>query len=381
MTREFAIPFKVALLATGDEICQGDIINTNSQEIAQRLLHAGIEPWLHGLVPDVITDIESIMRFLLSSHQALIITGGLGPTSDDLTRFALSKVVGKELIFDNATWQAICQRFKSFGYDVPPDSNRQQAMFPVGATIIPNKNGTAAGCYIQLGEQFIFMLPGPPFECLPMVNDIVLPILQQAGFAQASYRKKWLIFGVSEGKIAEELDKLVEPFDCVTGYRLSYPYIEFKLHSNNQTDFDKLTTLVEKTIKPDMFGDGQQTASLMLQNKLCAPGLFLQISDHATGGALQHTLKIPKNYMQVRYTDAIDTSKPFVTIQGLAEYWQEKADTTKTMLTLRFPNHEVELDIPFRGKRVIQYAVEIAAHHIDDYLDQLAITPHQSSQM
>jgi nicotinamide-nucleotide amidase len=370
MTRDSTIPFKIALLATGDEICQGDIINTNSQEIAQRLIHAGMEPWLHALAPDVIADIESTMRFLLSSHQALIITGGLGPTSDDLTRLALSKVVGKELVFDDSTWDVICKRLHVFGYNVPPESNRQQAQFPAGATIIPNKNGTAAGCYIQLGEQLIFMLPGPPMECLPMVDEVVLPVLKQSGFAHASYRKKWLLFGVSEGKIAEELDKLAQPYDCVTGYRLWYPYIEFKLHSYNLADFDALTGLVEQAIKPYLFGDGQQSAALMLQKKLCAPGLFLQISDHATGGALQHALKIPKNYFQVRYTDAIDTSKPYVTIQGLAEYWQEK-DANKTSLTLHFPNHEVELEIPFRGRRVIQYAVEIAAHHIGEYVDKL----------
>jgi nicotinamide-nucleotide amidase len=369
MARDSVIPFKIALLATGDEICQGDIVNTNSQNIAQRLMNASMEPWLHALVPDVISDIETTLRFLLNSHQAIIITGGLGPTSDDLTRFALGKVVDQELVFDEATWDAICRRLQTFGYAIPPNSNRQQAMFPVGAHIIPNPNGTAAGCFMKLGEQFIFMLPGPPRECLPMVDQIVLPTLKAAGFEQTSYRKKWLLFGVGEGKIAEELDALAKPFDCVTGYRLSYPYIEFKLHSYQLSDFQAATALLEKTIQPYLFGDGQVTASLKLQELLNNTALNLQISDHATGGALQSALQTPKNYQQVRFTESIDNSKPFVFIDGLKDYWSEQ-DTMKTTLTMEFSDHTVTLDIPFRGKRVIQYAVEIAAHHIDEYLNR-----------
>ncbi|MES2218821.1 MAG: molybdopterin-binding protein [Pseudomonadota bacterium] len=369
MARDIIAPFKIALLATGDEICQGDIVNTNSQEIAQRFFHAGMEPWLHVIAPDIISEIEASIRFLLNSHQALIITGGLGPTSDDLTRFALGKVIGKELVFDEATWQAICKRLQNFGYTVPPTSNRQQALFPAGAIIIPNKNGTAAGCSIKLGNQYIFMLPGPPMECLPMVDQIVLPMLKEAGFEQVSYHKKWLLFGASEGKIAEELDELAKPFACVTGYRLSYPYIEFKLHANQSADFQALTALVEKTIQPYLLGDGQQPASIILQKKLAETKTVLQISDHATGGALQQAVLTPQNYAHLRFTDEINANLPHVFIEGLAEFWEAKPDTTLTSLKLRFPHEEINVDIPFRGKRVIQYAVEILAHYIDEYLD------------
>lgn len=371
MTRETITPFRIAILATGDEICHGDIVNTNSPEIAQRLLNAGMEPSTHAAVPDITSEIETTMRFLLDSHEALIITGGLGPTSDDLTRFALSKVVNQELIFDESTWLAICRRLQTFGYAVPPESNRQQALFPKGAKIIPNKNGTAAGCFIKFGTKYIFMLPGPPMECLPMIEQIVLPTLKKAGFVQVSYHKKWLLFGVSEGKIAEELDALAKPFDCVTGYRLWYPYIEFKLHSNNLTDFNKLTALVEKAMQAYLFGDGQQSISLMLQKKLIDFTSVLQISDHATGGALQQLLITPQNSTRVRFTDEIDPALPHVTIKGLAEFWQAKPDTTLTTLNIRFPDNEVALNIPFRGKRVILYAVEIVAKHIYEFIARI----------
>ena len=369
MARDTIVPFKIALLATGDEISQGDIVNTNSKEIAQRLVQAGMAPCMHAIVPDIISEIEDCMRFLLGFHQALIITGGLGPTSDDLTRFALAKVVNKELVFNDPTWQALCARLKTFGYDVPPDSNRQQALFPEGATIIPNKNGTAAGCYMQLGEQLIFMLPGPPMECLPMIDEHVLPILKTAGFEQLTYRKKWLLFGVSEGKIAEELDALAAPFDCVTGYRLWYPYIEFKIHSNNLADFDSLSALVTKHMQPYLFGDGQAAATTLLRERLSHSKTLFQIADYATGGELQTILLTPQTFPHLRFTNALDKNQPFAIIEGLNEFWQD-TNINKTTLKLTFASGESALEIPFRGKRVIQYAAELAAWHIEEFLRQ-----------
>ena len=369
MNRDDVIPFKIALLATGDEICQGDILNTNSKEIAQLLMTAGMEPYLQATAPDAINEIEATMRFLLGTHQALITTGGLGPTSDDLTRFALAKVINKELAFHEPTWNAISNRLKNFGYTVPPDSNRQQALFPADATIIPNKNGTAAGCYIKMNNQFIFMLPGPPMECLPMINEVVLPTLMEAGFQQASYRKKWLMFGVSEGKIAEELDELTKPYSGITGYRLWYPYIEFKFHTNSKSEFEKVTALVETAIKPYLFDDGQLSASVKLQQRLANIKTRLQITDHATFGALQFALTTPANFAHVVFSDKTDAGNACIRVEGLQELWQGQLDAKQTELKITLPTQEIKLTIPFRGKRVVQYAVELICHHINNFID------------
>lgn len=246
---------QVALLATGDEICNGDIINSNSYEIAQRLFSAGIQVNTHMTLPDNLAALEQGMRFLLENHSALIITGGLGPTSDDLTRQALSHVLQRPLVFNEPTWEAIVARIRRFGIHPPPESNRQQALFPRDAIIIPNPNGTAAGCMVKQTsanhhEQFIFMLPGPPAECLPLFETVVLPTLKNNSFQKIVCYKKWVLQGVSEAAIAEKLDTLAKPFDCVTGYRFCYPYIEFKLYSNNEADFNALLPLINAAIAP-----------------------------------------------------------------------------------------------------------------------------------
>ncbi|MDR3477476.1 MAG: competence/damage-inducible protein A [Gammaproteobacteria bacterium] len=374
MTRETQTHHKIAILATGDEICHGDITNSNSQEIAHRLVKHGMEVRMHMVSPDTVNEIENAMHFLLQSHDALIITGGLGPTSDDLTRYALSKVLDRPLVFNETCWQDICERLKRFGYPTPPESNRQQALFPEQTTVIPNPNGTASGCYAQKGEQWLFMLPGPPNECLPMVDSVVLPVLKAAHFQHISYHKSWLLFGVSEGKIAEEMDLLAKPYDCVTGYRLFYPYLEFKLHSNNERDFATLVTLVEKHIQPYLISDGQQTASSLLRQQLAEATTSLQIVDYATGGALEAALTTPDTLTRLHFTKE-KTQLPRIEIEGLAAFWQAERDVTQTNLTMTLTDKEheekKEVTIPFRGKRVIQYAVELISATICDFLSTM----------
>ena len=146
MNRNTHLLHSVALLATGDEIINGDILNSNAQEIAQKLVEHGIQVGMHLTVGDNSAEIRAAISFLLQHHRALIITGGLGPTTDDLTRYALAEVLNRELLFDEPTWQRIVDPLNKLGYTVPPENNRQQALFPEHAVIIPNVHGTAAGC-------------------------------------------------------------------------------------------------------------------------------------------------------------------------------------------------------------------------------------------
>lgn len=370
-TREVISTHKIALLATGDEISNGDILNTNAREIARRLSDLGMLIGMHTATADHINDIEKAILFLLTSHQALIITGGLGPTSDDLTRFALGNAVEKPLVFDSPTWETIVSRLKHFGYATPPESNKQQALFPENATIIPNPNGTAAGCYLQHNNQWIFMLPGPPPECLPMIETTVIPILQQNQFQEVHFHKHWMLFSVSEGEIAEKLDAICKPFDCMTGYRIFYPYIEFKIHSNNEKDFHELIKLVEKTISPYLISEGSQTASDMLRKHLESYPSKIQICDRATGGLLESTLKTPKTCEQIIFADENNFSPvlPGFVLSGLNDYWERKRDLTETSVELTYQINQldktIKIPVPFRGDRVKNYVVEWACHQMN----------------
>jgi nicotinamide-nucleotide amidase len=366
MARETRINKTIALLATGDEISQGDILNTNSHDISLMLTKLCMQVRTHMTVPDTIVEIEEALHFLLSHHDALIITGGLGPTSDDLTRFALAEVLQEELEFNQPTWDSICQRLKKFGYATPPESNRQQAFFPLGATILPNPNGTAAGCYLIKNDKLIFMLPGPPIECLPMMQTVIAE-LQAHHFSQTFYTKNWFLFGVSEGQIAEELDGLVANTQCVTGYRLFYPYIEFKIQSQDKTEFEAMVKKIEAMIRPHLIDDQGRIASDILKEKIVADRKQVTLQDTATGGALECKLVTPETHGFIKFTD--DNNQDFhVVITGLEDYWNNVKDATQTTLCITTTVNKVEtqkeISVPFRGARVIQFAVEYICRHL-----------------
>lgn len=364
MTRKIMDSDKIALLATGDEISNGDILNSNSQEISHRLFKQGMHVGMHLTTRDNINDIETAIHFLLQSHRAVIITGGLGPTSDDLTRYALSSVLHRPLVFDPSSWDRICNRFHQLGYSTPPDNNRQQALFPENTIIIPNSRGTADGCIVQDQQNIIFMLPGPPIECLPMVEQVVIPHLQQNNFQQIFYYDYWLLFGVSEGSIAEKLDAIAKSFQCTTGYRLCYPYLEFKLYSNNKTDFITLMSLIEESVAPYIIKTGKHSASDYLQKKLAERAKPLVIYDIATGGSLEATLKTPQTHSQLIFS----ANNPDITVKGLDDFWKNNHELKKTRLTITLPTEQFEVEIPFRGSRVKLYAVELISQKILDFL-------------
>ena len=243
----------VALIATGDELTNGDILNTNGATIAQQLFANGIMVGEHLIVADNETAICKAITYQLQNHNHLIITGGLGPTSDDLTRFALAKYLQIPLILHEEVWNNICQRLQKRHLEIH-ESNRQQALFPEGAMILPNEYGTAAGCFINHNEQQIFMLPGPPKECLAMFSEYVMPKL--AHLTQVTYRLKWLLRGVREGEIAAKIEATIPHLNCHFGYRWNYPQLEFKLSASSAEILEQakkeIMPIVEKYLISDV---------------------------------------------------------------------------------------------------------------------------------
>jgi len=221
---------RVAFLATGSEIVSGEIINTNSQQLAQILFSYGILAGDHLCVDDDQTNLNAGLSYLLSRHRVIITTGGLGPTADDRTRYCIAKLLNQPLRFDDECWQRIIKRITSHGKYLSY-SNRQQAYFPQQAINIPNNNGTADAFYLEYGQQLIIALPGPPKECLPIFNEIFLPLLCELPNLRHNGRLyRWTVTGVPEATIAEKLNESVTlVFQHEIAYRASAPYIYIKV--------------------------------------------------------------------------------------------------------------------------------------------------------
>lgn len=220
----------VGFLITGDEVIAGDILDRNSYEIARLLGAQGVRLGARITVQDEHDLMVDALKFLLARHDVLISTGGLGPTSDDITRYAIADTLGLELVHDESTWCYLKARAKRLERPLP-DCNRQQVLFPKGARIIENELGTAAGCIVTHHGKTIVMLPGPPRECLPMIGSAVLPTLKEMGMWNQLYRKSWMLTTIGEGQLQSELNKLELPKECKVGFRYAPPEIEFKLVS------------------------------------------------------------------------------------------------------------------------------------------------------
>ncbi len=352
----------IGILATGDELTTGDILNTNGKFIAQTLFDHNIRPGMQLTIRDNQAELEHGMRYLLAHHHALITIGGLGPTSDDRTRFALANVLGKELVFDEASWHSIQQRLQGLKLDIP-ESNRQQCLFPIGAEILPNPNGTANSCYILHDNKPIFMLPGPPRECKPLLKRYLLPKLCEHGLIETLHKAHWTLIGVSEGGLAEKLDPIATQHHVEVGYRANMPYVEVKLFSPDKLTFDKAQAAFMRIIKPFIVSTDRQTARDLLYNHLKKMTQPITIIDNATHGFLATQLLTPKTYKKVTFPEhPISHTGLTIIISGMRRYWQQQNCNLFVLdiliLEPMHPARSTQLKIPNRGQRSLEYAAE-----------------------
>lgn len=355
---------RVAILATGDEIINGDVFNSNAASIAQALTDHGIQPGQQLAVWDDEIQIEQAIRYLLTQHDALITIGGLGPTSDDRTRFALAKAVDQPLEFDQPSWQRIIDLLTSKGLSIP-DNNRQQCYFPQDAKIIPNHHGTASACKIEQHGKIIYMLPGPPKECLPIFTHDVLPALLQTSFVQKITRLSWLVLGMSEGAVAKQLDPLMENSDCQVGYRVDFPYLEIKLQSYHDKVLQTLAPKFHAVLEQNLISHEKQKASSQLVHFLKTSTEKIAVIDHATHGALQTLLTWPETKNAIAF---VSDHRPLnadwqITLNGLDDYWQQNSAASRTDLILQIntknDTFSITHSVPIRNRATLDFACEI----------------------
>lgn len=366
---------RIGLLATGTEIVTGDILNTNSQQIAYSLTENNYTVGIHMAASDEDKDIRDALSYLLKEHGIVIMTGGLGPTSDDRTRFALADVIKQPLIQDDPSWEHIVARLTHFGLSIS-ENNRQQTLFPLDATIIHNQQGTANGCKVVYDSHVIYMLPGPPNECLPMFTDFVLPDIKRNVQQLQQFKRKWRLFSVSESEIATKLESVLQNTGVTTGYRIDYPYLEFKITTPHNHSTASWLDKLEATIQPHLLADPYEPASTLLRQKLATLPAPILIIDKATGGHLHSVISDRKNYDKVFYAQkrGLDESEflAVIEISGLSEHWHGQDHATKTELTITMrrdgQEQQATYEISYRPVRVVKYASELVANQILKWL-------------
>ena len=205
------------VVAVGTELLLGQIVDTNSALIGERLAAHGIGSRLQVKVGDNVARIESVFRSMLAEADALIVCGGLGPTHDDVTRDAIASVMGVELVLDDAVATVIRDLFSQLRRTMS-DNNLRQAMVPVGATVIPQRRGTAPGliCPFHLdgNDRVIYAIPGVPDEMEEMLERAVFPdLLARAGEPTVIASRVLKVWGETESGLNERLDDVIARLD------------------------------------------------------------------------------------------------------------------------------------------------------------------------
>ena len=278
----------VEMLSTGDEVLHGQIIDTNAAWLADFFFNQGLPLTRRNTVGDDLDALVAILRERSEQADVLIVNGGLGPTSDDLSALAAATAKGEGLIL-HPEWLETMTRFFAERGRPMAESNRKQAEIPASAEMINNPVGTACGFVIQLNRCLMFFTPGVPSEFKVMVEQEILPRLRQRfTLPDPPVCLRLTTFGRSESELAQSLNPLTLPPGVVMGYRSSMPIIELKLTgpANQRDAMLALWPEVRKVAGDSLIFEGTEGLPAQIARCLQERQLSLTLSEQFTGGLL-----------------------------------------------------------------------------------------------
>ena len=278
----------VEMLSTGDEVLHGQIVDTNAAWLADFFFNQGLPLTRRNTVGDDLDALVAILRERSEQADVLIVNGGLGPTSDDLSALAAATAKGEGLIL-HPEWLETMTRFFTERGRPMAESNRKQAEIPASAEMINNPVGTACGFAVQLNRCLMFFTPGVPSEFKVMVEQEILPRLRQRfTLPDPPVCLRLTTFGRSESELAQSLNPLTLPPGVVMGYRSSMPIIELKL-TGPADQRDAMLALwpeVRKVAGDSLIFEGTEGLPAQIARCLQERQLSLTLSEQFTGGLL-----------------------------------------------------------------------------------------------
>lgn len=283
------------VVAVGTELLLGQIVDTNSAWLGEQLAVVGIDSCLQIKVGDNVGRVVSALRATLANADAVIICGGLGPTHDDITREAIAEVMGVELEFDDDLGAVIAEMFASRNRRMP-EINMRQAMVPRGATIIPQRRGTAPGLICPVGDKVMYAVPGVPLELYEMYERAIVPDLLLRGGAVSAISSRVLrTWGNSESGLNEQLFEIIAELEHLGNPTLAFlasgwEGIKVRLTAKASTSsavvalLDTWEAKVRAVIGDIVFGVDGETMESVVIDLLASRGFTLGLAESVTGG-------------------------------------------------------------------------------------------------
>ncbi len=288
---------KAEIITIGDEILIGQIVDTNSAWMAEQCNLNGIEIYQITSVHD---DHEHIMEALKKAEEKVdlvLITGGLGPTKDDITKNTLCEYFNTKLVFHEPTFEHIKTRFKNRNIDINK-LNHDQALVPEGCTVLFNKAGTAPGMWFERNDTIFISMPGVPFEMKYLVEFEIFPRLLNNGKTKAIYHKTVLTQGLPESMLAEKIEDWEDalPENIKLAYLPNPMSVRLRLSAMG-ADKLQLEKLVEceieklqQIIPENIFGYNDETMAEVIGRMLKAKNQTLALAESCTGGYISHLI-------------------------------------------------------------------------------------------
>ncbi|BDS08172.1 putative competence-damage inducible protein [Oceaniferula spumae] len=281
---------KIEIINTGSELLLGTTLNTHGAWMGTELMGLGLRVQRQTTVPDGDAIIAALTEALERSD-VVIVTGGIGPTSDDICREAAAAVLGVDLIYDEAALRSLEAFFASRGRPMA-ESNRKQALNPVGADILPNPNGTAPGIYApprMSGDRLcaLFLLPGPPSEMKPMFREEVTPRLRSLAGVESDHTLQILRFtGIGESDFHEGLDVELSTIDDLeVGYCARPAEVDLRLIGNAES-VSKAAVMAQTAFAHQCFSTCDESLEQVVVRILTEQNKKLSLAESCTGGRI-----------------------------------------------------------------------------------------------
>lgn len=284
------------IIAVGSELLIGGRLDTNSVFLSERLGALGIEVRFKSIVGDSEDDIVTVLTTAARRAEIVILTGGLGSTSDDCTRQAVARAVGRPLRRRAEAFAGMSARLAAWGR-TPTVAQLRQTLIPSGADVLANPVGSAPGFSLQWNGSFIAALPGVPREADAMFDAAVVPHLVTVGTRDDRRIERRLLhtFGLFESEIDRQLSDLMKTYHSIELGLLASPLgvtiaLTARAVPSRATPLDRLVQAVKRRLHRHVYAEGDQTMEDIVGRELAKQGLTLAVAESCTGGLIGHRL-------------------------------------------------------------------------------------------
>jgi len=283
----------VELVSTGSELLSGRTLNRHAQTLGGRVRELGLELVRDTTVRDDVSAIRNAVQSALARVDVVFVSGGLGPTSDDVTREALAGLLGRGIVLDQPSFDTMLKRYERVGRKMTEQS-RRQALIVEGGEALPNSVGLAPGERLELGDKVLFVLPGPPDEFRAVLEEHILPWLKKryAGAAPAA-EKIFLTCGIAEAEVARRFEEAgFAPAGIEIGYCAAPGRVEVRLTSaaGDAEVVSEAATRARELIGEFIFAEDRRLMEEVVAELLREQGATLAVAESCSGGLLGHRL-------------------------------------------------------------------------------------------